>query len=236
MTQLRPAEVAVRGELILAGRPLPFRVVETTTHTLVVALPDGMNLPQETRVENVTVWVRDSPCCLGRAAYAPHPPFGQRRDDGPPLPGSGKLSFRDDVYDFSNLLRTGNASGLRERIDQLHLLWRRKESIDRIFRQYVTDLVYDLQVYRTPFDEIDHGLEGESETTIAYVHEAALAWAFPRFCIFFDARLRELEDLTAGYSKQDHERHGFYFRKLVWSFILSSEFMRRTNLKPRGYA
>lgn len=236
MKRLRPGEGALNGELLLADRSLPFKVIQALPHTLAVTLPDGMNLPKETPVDAVTLWIRDLPCPLGRAIYSPHPPFNCRSTDPPPLRGHGKLSFRDDIYDFRDLLHTGNTSGLRERIDQLHLLWRRKELIHRTFRQYATDLVYDLQVYRTPFDEIDRGLEGESETTIRHAHEAALAWAFPRFRTFFDSRLRELEQITAHYSRQEHELHGFYFRKLVWSFILASEFMRRTNLKPRGYA
>lgn len=52
---------------------------------------------------------------------------------------------------------------------------------------------------------------------------------------FFDSTLKELEEEIADFDKKDHQSHGFYFRKQVWEFILGSEFLRRTNLKPRGY-
>src|SRR5207237_10844509 len=33
-----------------------------------------------------------------------------------------------------------------------------------------------------------------------------------------------------------HEQHGFYFRKMMRDFIISSDILARTNSKPRGYA
>lgn len=52
---------------------------------------------------------------------------------------------------------------------------------------------------------------------------------------FLSVRLHDLEEEVKLYTREEHERHGFYFRKQVWNMILTSEFMARTNLKPRGY-
>jgi extracellular factor (EF) 3-hydroxypalmitic acid methyl ester biosynthesis protein len=39
-----------------------------------------------------------------------------------------------------------------------------------------------------------------------------------------------------GFNQEEHECHGYFFRRLLWNVIMSAPFMRRTNLKPRGYA
>ena len=44
------------------------------------------------------------------------------------------------------------------------------------------------------------------------------------------------QSITSSFSKEEHEVHGFYLRKQLWDIILCSEFMARTNIKPRGYA
>ena len=53
---------------------------------------------------------------------------------------------------------------------------------------------------------------------------------------FFHDKVGELEDLVAGFSSEEHQIHGFYFRKQLRDFILCCALMARTNLKPRGYA
>ena len=53
---------------------------------------------------------------------------------------------------------------------------------------------------------------------------------------FLDEKLEELENIIINFSKKDHERHGYYLRKQLWSFLMGSPFMTRTNLKPRGYS
>ena len=51
-----------------------------------------------------------------------------------------------------------------------------------------------------------------------------------------DDDLEELEAVIKDFSKEEHERHGFYLRKQLWNIIMCSPFMARTNLKPRGYS
>jgi extracellular factor (EF) 3-hydroxypalmitic acid methyl ester biosynthesis protein len=48
--------------------------------------------------------------------------------------------------------------------------------------------------------------------------------------------VEELNKIVAGFDPEEHQLHGFYFRKQLWNFVLCCELMARTNLKPRGYA
>jgi extracellular factor (EF) 3-hydroxypalmitic acid methyl ester biosynthesis protein len=57
-----------------------------------------------------------------------------------------------------------------------------------------------------------------------------------KFMQFFHQKVKELEHLVANFCQEEHQLHGFYFRKQLWEFILCCALMARTNLKPRGYA
>ena len=47
--------------------------------------------------------------------------------------------------------------------------------------------------------------------------------------------MAELRELVRGYRPEEHERHGFYLRRQLWPYLMASELLRRTNLKPSGY-
>jgi extracellular factor (EF) 3-hydroxypalmitic acid methyl ester biosynthesis protein len=68
------------------------------------------------------------------------------------------------------------------------------------------------------------------------VREVVVRNRYAEFEILFDDKLRQLVEMVATYTREEHEQHGFYLRKQVWDLLLSSAFMARTNLKPRGYA
>jgi extracellular factor (EF) 3-hydroxypalmitic acid methyl ester biosynthesis protein len=53
---------------------------------------------------------------------------------------------------------------------------------------------------------------------------------------FFQNTIDELKQITADFSTEEHQLHGFYFRKQAWNYILSGPLVRRAKLKPRGYA
>src|SRR5206468_1753432 len=98
------------------------------------------------------------------------------------------------------------------------------------------DLLFDLQVYRSVFEDLDARLAGESDQTRSELQALAREQEYPRFRTWFDERVAELERITGSLSKAQQEQHGFYFRKQMRDFILSSEMLARTNTKPRGYA
>jgi SAM-dependent methyltransferase len=56
------------------------------------------------------------------------------------------------------------------------------------------------------------------------------------FMGFLNRKLDELRSLVADYSEEEHNRHGFYLRRQLWHMLMCAPIIRRTNLKPRGYA
>lgn len=213
-----------------------FEVIDAAPHTLLVVFPEDDAPHGPIHFTELTLTIHQRTQSLGAGVYEPHPHPYRRRTDPPRPSGAGRISFVSQLYDFSGLFRDGVITNLEEKICQLGLLWSRKEEIEPQFRDYTAELVYDTQVYRALFDGIDRNLAQETDETIARIHNVTLDLAFPDFSKFFDAKLEELKQLTAHFAKQDHERHGFYFRKQVRDIIAASEFMWRTNIKPRGYA
>lgn len=235
--QLRATDL--HGELRAGSAHWPVRVVGVYPHTLLISFPepkrptanqvfDGLHIPHPGGSTDLD---------LGKCSFAAHPSHPLRRaDDLPPEPGDGRLVFLEAVYDFAALLRDGVVSEIQQKLQQLPLIWQRKEGIRPQFRDYTADLVYDIQAYRLLLDEIDRDLAHEPVAVRARIRHNAVTAIYPDFARFFDQRLDRLSAVVGDLSRQDHERHGFYFRKHVWDLILSSPFLARTNLKPRGYA
>jgi extracellular factor (EF) 3-hydroxypalmitic acid methyl ester biosynthesis protein len=91
-------------------------------------------------------------------------------------------------------------------------------------------------VYKNLFDEMDSHYSEEQQDVRNYVERAVINSEGEAFKRFLDEKLNELQHIVANYNREEHQRHGFYFRKQLWNFILCSALIARTNLKPRGYA
>ncbi len=149
---------------------------------------------------------------------------------------AGRLVLLDEFHDFESLLFKRRVDRLQSPFMNLPLLLDHKRQITPEFRDYTANLTYDLNVYKSLFDAIDAKLEGEPEHVRAIIEKGVLASEGGQFIEFMRARHADLDRIVEGFSGEDHERHGFYLRRQLWSIIMCSPFMARTNLKPRGYA
>lgn len=221
---------------LLEGRPepLPVQVAKAARHTLFVHFPSGA--PENgAEFSALKLQVDSRELSFGRSRFLSHAAAPMRRKSDPPPVGDGKLVFLDQLWDFAALPR-GTVVELSKRLEQLPILWSRKENLRPAFREYVAELVFDLQVYRGLFDEIDRNLDGESPAVRSEVHRVVADSEYRNFTELFDRKLAGLAEVVRDFTQEEHERHGFYLRKHVWDIILASEFLRRTNLKPSGYA
>jgi extracellular factor (EF) 3-hydroxypalmitic acid methyl ester biosynthesis protein len=141
-----------------------------------------------------------------------------------------------EIARFDDYLQKNQKTILQSSFVNLPLLMGHKSQIKPEFKDYTADLTYSLSVYRHLFDTMDSEFEDEPPEVKGLIQQAIINNEGADFIQYFENRLAELENLVANYSHEEHERHGFYFRRQVWSFILASAIMRRTNLKPRGYA
>jgi extracellular factor (EF) 3-hydroxypalmitic acid methyl ester biosynthesis protein len=148
----------------------------------------------------------------------------------------GRLVFLDAVYDCRALVEDGKAVQLTAAFRSLPLVLAQRERIRPEFKEFCANVVYEISVYRRFFDDQDALLEHEPAEVAAATRDAVIAAEGRHFIDFMRVKEQELQKLVEGYTKEEHDRHGFFLRRLAWPHIMSSEIHRRTNLKPRGYA
>jgi extracellular factor (EF) 3-hydroxypalmitic acid methyl ester biosynthesis protein len=149
---------------------------------------------------------------------------------------NGRLTFIRDVYDFKSLFFDKKIVKLQSAFFNLPLVLAHKDTIKQSFKEFTAGLTYDLNVYKNLFDQLDHEFSHEPKDVQQEVQRAILDTEGRKFMTFLDEKLHELNGLVRGFSADEHERHGYYFRRQLWNIILLSPIMIRTNVKPRGYA
>lgn len=231
-------ETSVRGCAEGRERRLGLWVQSAKPHSLVVSFDNRRDLPTDgTRFDRLTLTCEGREVLLGACLFERRQSLPPRHAGDPPMEdGDGHVVFTDRVYDFRQLFRNGRVLDLRQKVEQLPLVWNRKSAIKPSFRFLVSQLLFDLQVYRSLFDDLDRNLESEPYSARKHAQRLAVQDEYAGFCRFFDDHIAQLEEETRGYDKQESEQHGFFFRKQLWDIILSSEFLARTNFKPRNYA
>ena len=156
---------------------------------------------------------------------------------GPDFNGySGRLVFLDEIYDVRSLIKQHKLVKLQGLFSDLPQVIARKEKIKSSFKNYVANLVYDLQAYKQVFDKLDSETNGEPEAVKNAIQEAIIRTEGPAFRKFLQGTIDELINLTAEFTTAEHQRHGYYFRNHLREFIMICPFAARSNLKPRGYA
>ena len=149
---------------------------------------------------------------------------------------TARLVFLTDLFDFNNLFFEKKLVNLETLSRNLSLILSQKEMVKDTFKQYITNLAYDLKVYQQFFDDLDRKSSQEPEPVRNAISNALITSEGKKFGAFYQEKLDELERLISSYTDEEHKIHGFYLRKQMWDIILRSEFMTRTNIKPRGYA
>lgn len=227
----------VRGSAEAPEALLMLKVEQARPHSLLVRFDERERLPDSgARFERLTLLCSGRMATLGPCEFEAGVPVAPGLKDPAAQPSDGRLVFLEHVYDFTQLFQTGRITELSQKVRQLPLVWGRKASIQPSFREFTSQLLYDLQVYRALFDGLDRSLVDEPADVRESVHSVAIAAEYANFCAFFDGQLEQLGGVVRHFTKQEHERHGFFFRKQLWDIIFTSEFLARTNLKPRGYA
>lgn len=149
---------------------------------------------------------------------------------------TGRLIFLTDIFDFNNLFFEKKLINLQVLFKNLTLILLQKDKVKDEFKNYISNLAYDLKVYKHFFDELDRKFSSEPADVKTAMFQVIVNTVGGKFLNYFQEKMTQLEQLVAGYNKEEHKLHGFYLRKQMWDVILCSEFMSRTNIKPRGYA
>jgi len=140
------------------------------------------------------------------------------------------------VHDFQKLFFSSQLDSFEAAARNLPLLLGYKKSIDPVFLSHVSELTYDLNVYKDLLDRVDEGCLEEPPAVKELVQAAVIAGIERELFDYLDRQYLKLVGIVRNYSETEHEHHGFFFRKQLWNFILAVPIMTRTNLKPRGYS
>lgn len=149
---------------------------------------------------------------------------------------SRRIAPTEKLHDFETLFSRSRVEILDSSLMNLPLLLGHKERVKPAFRAFVSSLTYDLNVYKNLLDKLDAECRSEPSSVREHVQARLLAMVGEQLSTYLDESLKTLERVIAEFSGDEHEQHGFYFRKQLWSFILTAPIMARTNLKPRGYS
>jgi len=149
--------------------------------------------------------------------------------------GAFRLVPLGSIPNFEKLFFRSRIDTLESSAVNLPLILGYKNSINTAFREYVSDLTYDLSAYKTLFDRIDSEYREEDPAVRDSIQAGILENLGPDLMGYLDAQLSRLYQIVRDFTDKEHEHHGYYFRKQLWNIILCSPIMARTNLKPRGY-
>ena len=221
-------EVSIQEKtfLVHGTRQIPIQAECASKYSMFFRYLDGHHYPDSDKPVKLLIRNSGQSIELGPCRILP----------GPELNGyAGRLVFLNDVYDIQRLLKENKVVHLQSVFDDLPLIFARKENIKPIFKSYVADLKYDLQVYKNLFDDLDSQYYEEPEDVRRSIQKAIISTEEYKFKKFLDQKLNELEITIAEFSREEHQSHGFYFRNQLWNFILCCPIFARTNLKPRGF-
>ncbi|MDJ0814632.1 MAG: class I SAM-dependent methyltransferase [Desulfobacterales bacterium] len=206
---------------------IPVEAKYASRFSLSVRFLNGYETDQETTFRKLVFEKNDNQVEIGPCQFMP-----ETDDDG----YRGRLVFSRDVYDLNSLFFENKLEKLQAEFFHLPLILSHKDKINPSFKEYTANLTYDLNVYKNLFDTLDARYAGETEEIKKHVQAALIETEGRKFMKFLDQKLDEFENVIIDFSRKEHERHGYYFRRQLWSFLMCSPFMTRTNLKPRGYS
>jgi extracellular factor (EF) 3-hydroxypalmitic acid methyl ester biosynthesis protein len=148
----------------------------------------------------------------------------------------GRLVFLDDVYDCKALVGEGTIVDVRALFHNLALVVSQREKVRPEFKAFVADAMYDVSAYKRFFDEQEAVFAKEPPEIAEAARDALVRAEHERFFRFMDDHVRGLEEACRDFTREEHERHGFYFRRQAWPYIFETDVLRQINVKPHGYA
>ncbi len=221
------AEYIFKALLADNNGKIPVEVKYAAKYAVQVKLPEGQLLKNGQEFQNLIFDIDNEQIELGPCRLLIESIKGDY---------TGYLVFMTDIYDIESLLFQKKLVILQGPFSNLPLILEHKYRIKQQFKDFTAGLTYDLSVYKNLFDSLDAQYAEEPEMVRQAVQQTIIATEGTGFLEYHEERLNELEHIVADFTKEEHERHGFYFRKQLWNNLILSPIFRRTNLKPRGYS
>ncbi|MFC1619727.1 class I SAM-dependent methyltransferase [Candidatus Neomarinimicrobiota bacterium] len=217
----------VDGRLANGHEEIHVKITPATTYTMYIKLDEQSIVQDNTEFDRLVIKVGTEEIELGSSRFI-------RQAENPDY--DGYLVFTKDIYNVPDLFQRQKKSPLQRGFNNLPFILSHKDHVKQEFKDYCSDLTYCLSVYRQLFENMDNEYLAEPEFIREMIQQTIITNEGAEFLRYFEKRLKELEKLVANFTQEEHERHGYYFRRQVWGFIRESEIMFRNNIKPRGYS
>ncbi len=213
----------VSGSLSVGGVDYEVRVRLASRYSLWIDLTSGDRPPETERCDNLAFTLNGTAINLASSRLL----AGNQADY--------RLVPMTTLYDLEKLFHQGRFDQLDNSARSMPLLLGYKNNINPDFQNLVSRIAYDLSIYKDLFDQLDEEIVTEPEAVIDVLQLAILNELGPRLFGCLDAYTTELKHIDAQLSVRQKGHHGFYLRKQLWDSLMRAPFIRRTNLKPRGY-
>lgn len=141
-----------------------------------------------------------------------------------------------EFIDMNTLMDKQSLFLQEDEIKKIKMQFSIQEDMEPNFILFCSKFVYGLSLYKIALDELDQKFNEEPNRLKEALFKSVLKGIGGEFYEFLNVKIAELRELTKSYTKLENEKYGFYLRKSMWNFILESDFIKRTNIKPRGYA
>ncbi|XDD51650.1 class I SAM-dependent methyltransferase [Leptospira sp. WS92.C1] len=223
------AEQVIGGLLQSNGESINVEICGHTRYSFQIRLPHTPLHTVPFNAERFTIQLEGKEFELGKCRLVP-----TKGKDA--LTVEYSVLLQDDIIDIVDLTGRSRLTVYDTGLFNLQLILNQKEKVSQRFKEYSSNLTFELNVYKQFFDDLNRQFLKEPELVQGHLHQMILDREGQSFIEFFDSKVKDLAEQTKHFSKDENEAHGFFFRKQVWDFILHSAFMVRTNLKPRGYA
>lgn len=140
-----------------------------------------------------------------------------------------------NFYNFEKLFYRSKLENLETALMSLPLLINYKNELKPEFKEFVSNLTYDLNVYSHLFTQADKASKDEPAAVREHIQTRLINGLGTNLNQYLKKSLEQLERIVSPFSQTEHEHHGFYFRKQLWLTLMQAPIIARTNLKPRGY-
>lgn len=146
------------------------------------------------------------------------------------------LNLFSEFVDINFLLEHQSLSLQEDESRKINMHFGIFDRIQPEFKDFVVKFSYGLSMYKISLDELDEKFSAEPKSLRESLFQATLQGIGKDFYNFLTSSINDLGDIVKDYSKFEHEISGFFLRKSIFHFIQETEFIKRTNLRPRGYA
>ena len=149
------AATTFEGELIGKERRIEVTVGYGSRYSLLATIQNNQLIPYNEQFDELSLKANGSNISFGPCFLITDDNIGKF---------NGRIVFAHDAYNFDSFFQNTAAPGLEGHFHNLPLIRSQKDRIEPLFKEYTQNLLYDLNVHKTFFDDLDRKLQLETDS------------------------------------------------------------------------